>query len=48
MMVREAVVVSVTHGRLYLLTHCKLGCTVVKYFDEISRPNTIHPLDKNG
>ena len=34
-MVREAVVVSATHERLYLLMHCTVGI-----FDKIHRPNT--------
>ena len=45
-MVREAVVVSATHGRLYLLMHCTVGSfrasILTKYIDPI------HPLDKNG
>ena len=50
-MVREAVVVSATHGCLYLLI-VLIHCTVVgalrasiEYFDKIS---TIHPLDKKA
>ena len=41
-MVREAVVVSATHGCLYLLIHCTVGAlrASIEYFDKINRPNT--------
>ena len=42
-MVREAVVVSATHGCLYLLIHCTVGAlrASIEYFDKIIRPNEI-------
>ena len=40
-MVREAVVVSATHGRLHIPAHTlHSGRTVGEYFEKINRPNT--------
>ena len=39
-MVREAVVVSATHGCLYLLIHSTVGALRASILDKINRPNT--------